>query len=377
MNLKYKNEILVAILLVITVVAFYYLYAILLPFVIGLVLAFWCLPLVNKIQKLVKVRALATSLFLAACVGLTVLFVVLLGNYVNKDFKRLATSFQVLSSHNKDKLTTAEVKIKEYITVFYDTDQLESSLKLKADSASQVTTSGSFGGIDTQAIEDSFAKITDGFGSKSADEATKKSSIGIISILLMSVSYFVLILFNIEYFDALRKRYVGKKTASQFNTVLSDFNQSFVKYFTLRGKIILILSLIYLPVFIILNLPGALLFTFLILLLSFIPYLQYLVLIPASVACLALSTESNQPFLFNFGIVVGTFVLASIIEEFVLNPRIMEKNIGINPVIMVLSISVWTYVLGMPGLIIGLPLTCLCLIYLKRYVEPLVLKVKE
>ncbi len=47
MNLKYKNEILVALLLVITVVAFYYLFAIILPFVIGLVLAFWCLPLVN------------------------------------------------------------------------------------------------------------------------------------------------------------------------------------------------------------------------------------------------------------------------------------------------------------------------------------------
>ena len=363
--------------MIITVVAFYYLYAIILPFVIGLVLAFWCLPLVNKIQKLVKVRALATSLFLAAGVGLTVLFVVLLGNYVNRDFKRLSTSFQVLSSQNKDKLTTTEVKVKEYIAVFYDTDQLESSLKLKVDSASQVATTGSIGGIDTQAIEDSFAKITDGFGSKSADEVSKKSSIGIISILLMSVSYFVLILFNIEYFDTLRKRYVGKKTASRFNTVLSDFNQSFVKYFALRGKIILILSLIYLPVFIILNLPGALLFTLLILILSFIPYLQYLVLIPASVACLALSTENNQPFLVFFGIVAGTFVVASLVEEFVLNPRIMEKNIGINPVIMVLSISVWTYVLGMPGLIIGLPLTSLCLIYLKRYVEPVILKVNK
>ena len=123
--------------------------------------------------------------------------------------------------------------------------------------------------------------------------------------------------------------------------------------------------------------PGALLFTFLILILSLIPYLQYLVLIPASVACLALSTESNQPFLFYFGIVVGTFILANLVEEFVLNPRIMEKNIGINPVIMVLSISVWTYVLGMPGLIIGLPLTSLCIIYLKRYVEPLILKLNN
>lgn len=377
MNIKHKNEILAAILLVVAVIGFYFLYAIILPFVIGLMLVFCCLPLVKKIQKLVKVRAVATSIFLAFCVSLTVLFVVLLGNYVNSDFKRLVNSFQALSSQNKDKLSTAEVKIKEYIAVFYDTDQLESDLKLKADSASQVAKSGSFGGIDTQAISDSFAKISGCFGSKTSDETSMKSSISIVSILLMSVSYFVLILFNIDYFDALRKRYVGKKTASRLNTVLSDFNQSFVKYFALRGKIILLLSLIYLPVFLLLNLPGTLLFTFLILILSFIPYLQYLVLIPASVACLALSTETNQPFLLFFGIVAGTFVLASLVEEFVLNPRIMEKNIGINPAIMVLSISVWTYILGIPGLIIGIPLTSLGIIYLKRYVEPVILKGNE
>ena len=370
MNLKYKSEISIAIILIIFVVGFYYLYALILPFFIGLVLAFSCLPVVKRIQKLVKIRALAASLFLVACVSITVLLAVLLGNYVNRDFKRLATSFQVLSSQNKVKLSTAESKIKEYIAVFYDIDQLESSLKLNADSASQVATSGSFGSIDTQAIEDSFAKITGSFGSKSSDEASKKSRISSISILLMSVSYFVLIMFNIDYFESLRKRYFGTKLTSQFNTLASDFNQSFVKYFALRGKIVLILSLIYLPVFILLNLPGALLFTFLILLLSFIPYLQYLVLIPSSVACLALSTEENQPFLFYFGIVVGTFVLASIIEEFVLNPRIMEKNIGLNPVIMVLSISVWTYILGITGFLIGIPLTSFCIIYLKRYVAP-------
>jgi len=188
----------------------------------------------------------------------------------------------------------------------------------------------------------------------------------------MSLSYFVLILFNIEYFESLRKRYVGTKLTSQINTVASDFNQSFVKYFSLRGKIVILLASIYLIAFILLDIPGLILFTFLIILLSFIPYLQYIVFIPMVIPCLALSVEGNHSFLFYYGIVVGVFALASIIEEFVLNPKIMEKNIGINPVIMVLSISVWTYILGLPGLLIGIPLTSLCIIYLKRYVEPLI-----
>jgi len=368
MNVKHKSEILVSILLIVAVVGFYYLYAILLPFFIGLALAIWCLPLVNKIQKLVKIRALATSVFLAGCIGFFVLFAILLGNYVNNDFKRLSKSFQVLSLQNKDKLNSVELKVKEYIAVFYDIDKLETSLKLKVDSASQSASSESIGEIDTQAIEDSFTKISGSLGSKSAGEESKKTSINVVSILLMSISYFTLILFNIEYFDALRKRYVGNKNTSLFNTIMYDFNQSFVKYFTFRAKIVSLLSLIYLPAFFLLNLPGVLLFTFLILLLSFIPYLQYLVLIPASVACLALSVEGNQSYLFYFGLVLGTFILASLVEEFILNPLIMEKNIGLNPVIMVLSISVWTYILGMSGFIIGIPLTSLSIIYVKRYV---------
>jgi predicted PurR-regulated permease PerM len=135
--------------------------------------------------------------------------------------------------------------------------------------------------------------------------------------------------------------------------------------------------MVYLPAFVLLNMPGCILFTLLIVLLSYIPYLQYIVLIPASVACLALSTEGNQTFLFYFGMVVGIFVLASIIEELLLNPLIMEKNIGMNPVIMVLSLSVWTYILGLPGLLIGIPLTSFLIIYLKRHFVTSIMKLNE
>ncbi len=54
-------------------------------------------------------------------------------------------------------------------------------------------------------------------------------------------------------------------------------------------------------------------------------YLQYATLIPISVGCLMLSIENNQSFLLIFGIVVGVFILDSIIEEAILNPWIIKK----------------------------------------------------
>jgi predicted PurR-regulated permease PerM len=116
--------------------------------------------------------------------------------------------------------------------------------------------------------------------------------------------------------------------------------------------------------------PGMILITLLIVLLSYIPYLQYLALIPLAVGCLVLSVENEQSFLLLFGIVVGVFVSASLIEELVLTPWIMEKNIGMNPVIMVLALSVWGYLLGLPGTLIGIPMTSLLIIYIKRHIIP-------
>ena len=41
---------------------------------------------------------------------------------------------------------------------------------------------------------------------------------------------------------------------------------------------------------------------------------------------------------------------------------------GLPPAIILLSLSVWGYALGIIGLIIALPVTTLCISYYKRYV---------
>jgi predicted PurR-regulated permease PerM len=48
----------------------------------------------------------------------------------------------------------------------------------------------------------------------------------------------------------------------------------------------------------------------------------------------------------------------------------MEKNIGMNPVIMVLGLSIWGYLFGMAGVLFGIPLTSLLIIYTKRFFIP-------
>ena len=55
-------------------------------------------------------------------------------------------------------------------------------------------------------------------------------------------------------------------------------------------------------------------------------------------------------------------------QDIYLTPRIMGKYMAINPVLILLSLSVWGALLGFVGLIIALPLTALLLSYYKQYV---------
>ena len=52
----------------------------------------------------------------------------------------------------------------------------------------------------------------------------------------------------------------------------------------------------------------------------------------------------------------------------VITPKIMGKAMGLNPAILLLSLSVWGSLLGFIGLIVALPLTTLLIAYYQRYV---------
>ena len=364
---NYRNEIIIGVLMIGFSIAFYYLYGILLPFILGMLLAFSAQPIITRIQKIVKSKGLATSIFLAVNTVLIILFFVFFTNYINRDFKRLNQSFVFLTTKNQKNLNQTTQKVKEYINNLYDIDQVEVLLKHKSDSIFNKIKNIDYSELDTESIKTGFEKATAIFRSKKINTEQLKPKFSFLFILCSTVGYFILILYQLDYFTRIRKNYFGGKVKSIFHTIIDDFNQSFVKYFKLKTKIILLLSLIYISTFIILDMPGTILISLLIILLSYISYLQYLALIPLSISCMVLSVENSQSFLFYFSIVIAVFIMASVIEEWLLKPRIMKDNTGINPVIIALALSIWTYLLGMPGGLIAIPMTGLMIIIFKQY----------
>lgn len=65
---------------------------------------------------------------------------------------------------------------------------------------------------------------------------------------------------------------------------------------------------------------------------------------------------------------MAVYVVVQCIQDLFLTPKIMGKAMGLNPAIILLSLSVWGTLLGFIGLIIALPLTTLLLSYYDRYI---------
>tara|TARA_R110000868_G_scaffold7161_1_gene39317 strand:- start:95 stop:1231 length:1137 start_codon:yes stop_codon:yes gene_type:complete len=351
-----------------------YYYGIFLPFLAALFLGLGLQAFLKKLQKQIKNWDLLVSLFLSSLVLLILSGTVFLGAFLNRDFQRFSKSIDVLLVENQDNLDAGAEKIKDYLQVIYPSENLSSDLKNDLQKLLNNPADSGKSTLDFNALGESFTKLQGLLPSSKSKEESSRPTFSSLYIWGSFLLYFVLILYQLPYFQNLKERYYKGFMAERGQAFWQDFDQSFLRYFRLRTKIILWLIPLYLIAFILLDMPGISLLLIALFLLLYIPYFHYLLLIPIALGCVVLSVEQAQSFLFFFSISTGVFVLASILEETLLIPRIMEKNIGMNPVIMVLGLSFWTFTLGNLGILIGIPITSLVLIYTKRYLLPLYLK---
>jgi len=83
------------------------------------------------------------------------------------------------------------------------------------------------------------------------------------------------------------------------------------------------------------------------------------------------SVDSGTDFWLIFWECMAVYCIVQAIQDLFLTPKIMGKAMGLNPAIILLSLSIWGSLLGFLGLIIALPLTTLLLAYYDEYISTL------
>ena len=120
--------------------------------------------------------------------------------------------------------------------------------------------------------------------------------------------------------------------------------------------------------FTIIDFPMAIGLGIMIGIMNLVPYLHTFALIPTAILALLKAADTGQNFWIIFGSAFLVFAVVQVISDMVVTPKVMGKAMGLNPAILLLSLSVWGSLFGFIGLIIALPLTTLIMAYWQRYV---------
>lgn len=181
--------------------------------------------------------------------------------------------------------------------------------------------------------------------------------------------YVVFIMLDYERLIKGFRRMVPPKYRNTTFRIFSDVKKSMNHYFRGQALVAFIVGILFSIGFSIIGLPMAVVLGLFIGLLNMVPYLQLISLVPSTLLCLVCSVDSNVEFWNIWWATMAVYVIVQCIQDFFLTPKIMGKAMGLNPAIILLSLSVWGTLLGFIGLIIALPLTTLLLAYYDQYIS--------
>lgn len=151
--------------------------------------------------------------------------------------------------------------------------------------------------------------------------------------------------------------------------VVKDVQQSMNHYFRGQGLVALCAAVLYCIGFKIAGLPLAIPMGVLVGILFMIPYFQYVTLIPVAIIALITALGGHDAFWPLMGKCLLVYAVSQSICDYILMPRVMGKEMGLNAAVILLSLSVWGSLLGIIGMIIALPVTALMMAYYERYIS--------
>ena len=329
-----------------------YLSDVLLPFFVGLLVAYFLDPVTNRVQHVIKQRVLAalfTMVSITLAVSLVFWFMVpMVGNEL-ADMGRTVSKMAA----NTELAQAAKEHLPE--NVWEEVNEI-----LKHDDVKRYLTSD--GAV--QMAKDTAKKLLPGAWGVLSGAA---NVLTFITGLLVIMLYVVFLLIDYHNMAARWRDYLPPSMRDDVSRFVEEFIQATNRYFRSQALVACCVAVLFAIGFSIISLPLAILMGIFIGLLNMVPYLQIVGTIPCLLLAGLKALEQGDNFFGALGLVLLVFGVVQLIQETVLVSRLQGEAMGLSPAIILLSISVWGKLLGFLGLILALPLTCLGLIYYRRY----------
>lgn len=325
-----------------------YLSSVLLPFFVAWLIAYMTYPMVTFFQYRLKLKNRVLSIFVTMLVLLTLLilaFVVLVPPIVDElgKLKELLTAYFIEGSKQAAIPGTVANFIKEHVNMI----QIQSTLS-----------------------EENLSQAIRSLLPKAWNILTQSVNI-VVSIfaafIVLLYTFFILL----DY-ETIANGWVGlvpAKYREMTVRIVNDVKDGMNRYFRGQALVAFLVGVLFSIGFLIIDFPLAVGFGLFIGLLNMVPYLQLIALAPTVLLALLKAADTGESFWWILACALLVFCVAQVIQDGFIVPKVMGKITGLNPAIILLSLSVWGALMGIVGMIIALPCTTIMLSYYKRYIK--------
>lgn len=211
-------------------------------------------------------------------------------------------------------------------------------------------------GLDANAIEEAVTSEVGNIG-KNAVDVTSKVFGGVFLIVTTLIVSFYLLLYQKEFKHFIADMFHKDDREKVFSTLtqIDDKLGAWLRGQLLLGIFIWLLTWIVLTV---LGVPFALSLAILAGLLEIIPTLgPTIAAIPAVIVALTVSPTLAL-------LVAVAYIVIQVIENNFLVPKIMQKAVGLNPVIVIIAVVIGANLMGFVGALLSIPFTVLAIMVL-------------
>ena len=150
--------------------------------------------------------------------------------------------------------------------------------------------------------------------------------------------------------------------------LIKDVQNGMNTYFRGQALVALCVGILFSIGFLIIDFPLAIGLGLFIGALNMVPYLQIIGFVPTILLAILKAADTGDNFWIIIASATAVFIVVQIIQDAFIVPKIMGKITGLNPAIILLSLSIWGSLMGILGMIIALPLTTLMLSYYQRFI---------
>ena len=320
---------------------------VLLPFLVACLISYMLEPIVKWNMQLLRIKSRFVPVMLTlleACLVVSI-FSILFFPYLIDEAEQMADMLK--------KYASTQIEIPYISGPIYDF--LKENLDF--DSISKLLTPDEWKEIIRTTLSSSWDFLSSGIA----------FIIGALSWVIV-ILYVLFIMLDYERIMLSFKQLIPYPHRHQILQIGHDIQKSMNRYFRNQFFISMIVGVLFSIGFLIIGLPMGVVLGLFIGVLNMVPYLQLISLPITAILCLVSTASTGENFWVIFWESMAVYLIVQCIQDLFLTPKIMGKAMGLNPAIILLSLSIWGALLGFMGLIIALPLTTLLLSYYNIYI---------